>query len=350
MALRGLRTDPGFVAGAGRAAETVPKPFRSGVMVRYHRTMAWRFDDVLTFLKVVEAGGITAAASELKLSKSVVSKRISDLEEALGVALLHRSTRSVTPTEQGSLFHDHMRDALRGIDEAVEVVTDRTGPLKGRLRVTAPMSFATLHLGPMLADFARLHPGVEFAIDLDDRMLDLVAGGYDLAIRIGRLPDSSLIARKLCQSRRIVCCSPAYARETALPKSIDEISAHNCIDYANAHASRLWQFLPIAPDMRPRTVVTRSHLVTNNGEVMRDLAIAGLGLAVLPLFIAADAVRAGRLIHVLPDDEPLPDTIYAVYPPTRHLSHRVRTLVDYLSKRLANGVPWTIPSDQGSAS
>lgn len=302
--------------------------------------MAWRFDDVQTFLKVVEAGGVTAAAAELKLSKSVVSKRVSDLEDALGVALLRRSTRSVSPTEQGLLFYEQMREALRLIERAVEGAMDRAGSLKGRLHITAPMSFATLHLGPMLADFAGLHPGLEFAVDLDDRMIDLVAGGHDLAIRIGRLPDSSLIARKLCQSRRVVCCSPDYARQKSLPKSIAEIAEHDCIDYANAHASQLWQFLPIAPDIRPRTVATHSRVIANNGEVMRDFAIAGLGLAILPLFIVADAIRAGRLIHVLPQDNPLPDTIYAVYPPTRHVPLRVRALVDYLGQRLANAAPW----------
>lgn len=302
--------------------------------------MTWRFDDVQTFLRVVETGGVTAAAAELKLSKSVVSKRVSDLEDALGVALLRRSTRSVSPTEQGLLFYEQMREALLTMERAVEGVMDRAGSLKGRLHITAPMSFATLHLGPMLADFAALHPGLQFAVDLDDRMLDLVGGGHDLAIRIGRLPDSSLIARKLCLSRRVVCCSPDYARRKSLPASIAEIATHDCIDYANAHASRLWQFLPLPPDMRPRTVTTHSRLVANNGEVMRDFAIAGLGLAILPLFLAADAIRAGRLIQVLPEESPLPDTIYAVYPPTRHVPQRVRALVDYLGQRLNNAAPW----------
>lgn len=302
--------------------------------------MNWRFEDVQTFLRVVEAGGITAAAAELKLSKSVVSKRISDLEDALGVALLRRSTRHVAPTERGRVFYEQMRHALGTIDEIVENVTDPSGPLNGRLRITAPMSFATLHLGPVLADFARLHPGLEFAINLDDRILDLVSGEYDLAVRIGRLPDSSLIARKLCLSRRVICCSPAYAKEKAPPRSIEEIASHQCIDYANANANRLWQFAPLGPDMAPRTVTTHSRLVANSGEVMQDLALAGLGLAVLPLFIAADALRAGTLIHVLPNESPLPDTIYAVYPPTRHVTRRVRMLVDHLSLYLAAGPSW----------
>lgn len=302
--------------------------------------MTWRFEDMLTFLKVVEAGGVTAAAAELKLSKSVVSKRVSDLEDALGLSLLRRSTRHVTPTEWGRSLYEQMRPAFGAIDQIVENVTDHAGPLNGHLRITAPMSFATMHLGPILADFARLHPGLEFAINLDDRIQDLVSSDYDLAVRIGRLPDSSLIARKLCLSRRVVCCSPAYAREKTLPQSIEEIRAHSCIDYANTHANRLWQFASPGSDAAPRGVATHSRLVTNNGEVMRDLAIAGLGLAILPLFIVADALRSGALIHVLPDERPLPDTIYAVYPSTRHVSRRVRALVDYLGQRLADGAPW----------
>lgn len=317
-----------------------PKSLRSIRPGRYLGTMSWRFEDIQTFLKVVEAGGVTAAAAELRLSKSVVSKRLSDLEETLGVALLQRSTRHIIPTERGRIFYEQMRGVRQVIDQAIESVADRPGPLSGQLRVTVPMSFATLHLGTMLSDFARLHPALGLAIDLDDRMLDLVEGGYDLAIRIGRLPDSTLIARKLCESRRVICCSPGYARERPLPQAITEIAAHNCIDYAHAHAGRLWQFAPVAPDLPPRSIVTHSHIVANNGEVMRDFAIAGLGLAILPLFIAADALRAGTLIHVLPDERPLSDTIYAVYPSTRYVSLRVRTLVDYLGQRLTNGAPW----------
>jgi DNA-binding transcriptional LysR family regulator len=302
--------------------------------------MTWRFDDLLTFLKVVEAGGVTAAATELNVSKSVVSKRISDLEDALGAQLLRRSTRAVTPTEQGWAFYERTREALRELDEAVDSVADRQGGLGGRLRVTAPMSFGTLYLGRILADFARLHPKLELSLDLDDRMLDLVGGGYDLAVRIGRLHDSTLMARKLCVSRRVVCCSPAYARHRGLPQSIEELSGHDCIDYANVHASRLWQFLPSSSGGKPAAAMTRSRFIANNGEAMRDAALAGLGLCVLPLFIVADDLRSGRLIHVLPNEQPVPDTIYTVYAPTRHLPRRVRTLIDHLIAALGHPPPW----------
>ncbi|MBV8092140.1 MAG: substrate binding domain-containing protein [Acetobacteraceae bacterium] len=243
-------------------------------------------------------------------------------------------------TQQGPALYERMREALRNVDEAVEAAADHQGKLCGRLRITAPMSFGTLYLARILADFTQLHPELELAIDLDHRMLDLISGGYDLAIRIGRLDDSSLTARKLCVSPRVVCCSPAYAQERALLKTIDELTTHRCIDYANVHASRLWQFAPAGSNARPRVVVTRSRIVVNNGEVMRDMAIAGLGLAVLPLFIAIDALRTGQLIHVLPHENPLPDTIYAVYPPVRHLPQRVRAFIDHFAAALAHGPPW----------
>ena len=301
--------------------------------------MTWRFDDLLTFLRVVEAGGVTAAATELNVSKSVVSKRISDLEEALGVQLLRRSTRAVTPTEQGCAFYERMREALRGVDEAIDSAADCQGGLTGRLRVTAPMSFGTLYLGRILAEFARAHSQIEFSLDLDDRVLDVIGGGYDLAVRIGRLHDSSLMVRKLGVSRRVVCCSPAYGREKRLPRTLEELSGHDCIHYANVHANRLWQFLPPS-GRKPRTVMTRSRFIANNGEAIRDAALAGLGLAVLPLFIVADDLRSGRLLHVLPNEQPVPDTMYAVYAPTRYLPRRVRFLIDHLMAACGHPPPW----------
>jgi len=233
-----------------------------------------------------------------------------------------------------------MHDAMRRMDAAVEATTERQGKLCGLLRITAPMSFGTLCLGEFLAEFARLHPGIELAIDLDDRKLDLVRDGYDVAVRIGRLADSRLIARKLCVSPRVVCCSPAYARQKALPKAIEGLSEHTCIDYTNALAGQLWRFAPLTTNGKPRIITLRSRIAANNGEIVREMAIAGLGVAVLPLFIVIDALRIGQLIHVLPDEKPLPDTVYAVYPPTRHLPQRARAFIDYLAAVLAHRPPW----------
>lgn len=300
--------------------------------------MQWRFEELIAFLHVVETGSITKAARRLKLSKSVVSKRITDLERALHQQLLRRSTRQIRTTDEGRLLYGRVKPLVGELTHAVEESTESAG-IRGRLRVAAPMSFGTMHLSPMLARFARNHPEIELAIDLDDRVVDLVAGDYDLAVRIGGFADSSLIARKLCTSPRVVCCSPDYAREFGLPESIEDLARHHCIDYANVHAARLWQFEPKGRGRRLRTVRTHSRIVVNNGEAMRDAAIEGLGLALLPTFIAGRALREGRLLDALPGETPRSDTIAAVLAPTRQVSRKVRALIDHLVRELARP-PW----------
>jgi len=301
--------------------------------------MSWRLEEIVAFLHVVETGSITEAARRLNLSKSVVSKRISDLEGALQQQLLRRSTRQVRPTDEGRALYTRAKPLVGELTNAVEETADPDS-VRGRLRVAAPMSFGTMYLSAILARFGRTHPEVELAIDLDDRMVDLVSGDYDLAIRIGRFEDSSLIARKLCTSRRVVCCSPAYAEEFGLPESIEDLARHRCIDYAHVHASRLWQFEPTRGGKRPRTVRTHSRIVANNGEAMRDAAIEGLGLVLLPSFIAAGALRDGRLIDAMPRERPLEYTIAAVYAPTRQVPRRLRALVDHLVRELGGTPPW----------
>lgn len=297
-------------------------------------------DDMVAFLRVVEQGSVTAAAAQLALAKSVVSKRLRDLEADLGVQLLRRTTRRVVATEPGRALYARMSPLLRELDEAVEEVVESEGPLRGRLRVAAPMSFGTLYLGKILLELAREHPQLELALDFDDRMLDLVASGHDVAVRIGTSSDGSLIARKLCTMRRVLCCSPGYAAEQGLPRSIDDIARHASIDYANLTATRLWQFEAARRGDPPRSVATRSRIVANNGETMRDAALAGLGLAILPRFIAAPALRDGRLLEVLPDVAPVPSPLAALYPPTRRVSRKVRALVDHLVRAFRSPPPW----------
>ena len=302
--------------------------------------MRYRLDDIATFLQVVDSGSISAAARRLNLSKSVVSKRITDLEAGLGGGLLQRSTRRVLPTERGLVFYERGRSILRQLDEAAAEVAENDGDLRGALRVAAPMSFGTLYLGPVLFDFAGRHPRLALALDLDDRMVDLVGEGYDVAIRITRPRDSALIARRLAASRRIVCASPSYAATVGLPRSLTELPQHEAIGYAGAPSAWLWQFAPFAAGGPPRTVAMRSRATVNNGEAARDAAIAGLALAVLPTFIVADALRDGRLIPVPLDAEPVADVIHALYPQTRHLSRRVRALVDHLAAGCTDPAPW----------
>lgn len=308
--------------------------------------MTHRHDDILAFLEVVKAGSFTAAGARLAVAKSVISDRVRNLENALGVELLRRTTRRVTPTERGQDFFDRMLPLVQAMTEAVDAASDAEGPLTGRLRMTAPISFGMEYLTPVITDFARQHAALEIALDFDDRAVDIIGQGYDLALRIGRLSDSALMARKLCDSDRVVCCSPSYAREHGRPQGIDDLVNHATIDYANAHASRLWSFAPDKPNGAPRMVETRSRIVVNNGEAMRDMAIAGLGIIVLPRFIVAKALQSGALIDVMPDARPVPDAIYAVYPPARHMPRKLRAMIDHLTASFAGTPPWLAPPSQ----
>lgn len=309
--------------------------------------MPQRYDDILAFLEVVKAGSFTAAGARLGLAKSVVSDRVRNLENALGVELLRRTTRRVAPTDRGAELFETLSPLVQGVSDAVEAAARHDGPLTGRLRMTAPISFGMAYLTPVLAAFAQAHPQLEIALDFDDRAVDIIGAGYDLALRIGRLTDSALMARKLCDSERVVCCSPEYLRRHGRPKSIEDLAQHATIDYANLHASRLWRFEPANAGDAPRVVETSSRLVVNNGEAMRDMAIAGLGIIVLPRFIVAAALRSGALVEALPADEtgirPLPDAIYAVYPPTRHMPRKLRAMIDHLAQAFAGTPPWAQP-------
>jgi DNA-binding transcriptional LysR family regulator len=304
--------------------------------------MKWRFDDLLTFLDVMETGSITATAARLNLSKSVVSKRISDLEAALGIELFQRTPRKLLPSNHALDFVERIRPLVREIVEAADTVGGRNSAIRGTLRITAPMTFGTLYLGRMIADFARQYPDLEIAVEFEDRMIDLVRGGYDVGIRIGILKDSSLIARKLCTDARVICCSPDFAATNGLPQNLEELGSFACIDYSNVNTSQLWQFEnPRAPG-EPIAVPMHGRIVANNGEAMRDMAIAGLGLVLLPMFIAADALRTGTLVPVLPELRPLPYNIHAVYPPTRHVSAKVRAFVDHVVRHIGNPPIWQI--------
>jgi DNA-binding transcriptional LysR family regulator len=302
--------------------------------------MRYRLDDIDAFLHVVETGSISAAATQLNLTKSVVSKRVADLERALGAVLLNRSTHGARPTDEGLTFHARGRAIMQQLDDAVDDVAAADGELSGSLRVSAPMTLGTLYLGPILASFLQQHPRLNATFDLDDRVIELQSGGYDLAIRAGHLPDSSLIARRLCVTRRIVCCSPAYAERNGLPKSPDDIPAHECIGYSNVRSSVSWKFEPRQEGGEVQTLTVRSRIVANNGEIMRDMAIAGLGLTVQPAFSVAEALADGRLINAMPASRPTPIPIHAVYPQSRRSSKKLKALVAHLRAAFEDGPPW----------
>lgn len=302
--------------------------------------MRYRLDDIIAFLHVVETGSISAAAIQLNLTKSVVSKRVSDLEKALGVVLLDRSTQGVTPTDEGEVYHARGRAVIQALDDAANEIVASDDELTGEMRVNAPVTLGTFYLSPIWASFLCRHPRLEAMFDLDDRIIDMQRGGYDMAIRAGYLQDSSLIARRLCTSRRIVCCSPDYAERAGLPASLEEIANHDCIGYSHVRSGVAWHFEPVRKGGKARSLTVRHRLVANNGEVIRDMAIAGLGLTVQPAFIVAQALADGRLINAMPDIRPMSVPIHAVYPRTRRSSRKIDAFVAYLQAELGDIPPW----------
>jgi DNA-binding transcriptional LysR family regulator len=296
-----------------------------------------KLEGIRTFVAIAEAGSITAAARRLGVAKSVVSHRLSELEDAVGARLIQRSSRRLSLTEQGTTFHRFCARMLSELDEAVSLVAGEGHELCGPLRLAVPMSFGLLHLGPALFCFLKLHPSIRLDLDLNDRMVDLVGEGYDMAIRIGRLPDSSLVARRLVSTRNLLVASPDYAREHGLPRRVEDLGEHRGILYSNVHPNDQLRF------ERGGSTVTghlRSAMQVNNGDLMRDAAIAGLGLAVIPDFIVWQAVADGRL-QVVPLDGSLPEVgIHAVFPQTRHLPAKVRALVDYLAETFGDPPYW----------
>ena len=302
--------------------------------------MEYRLEDIETFLAVVEAGGISAGALRLNLAKSVVSERIARLERALGATLLHRSAHGVTTTDRGVGFYQRARAVLEQLDAAAEAATEDEGTLAGLLRIAAPVSFGARWLGPALFPLLREHPRLSVALDLDDRRVDVLAGGYDLAIRSGRLRDSSLVAKRLGRARVIVCASPEYIAAHGAPATLQELSEHATIGYSLLPADQAWQFEPARKGGEPQTVNTHCRIVINNGETMREAAIAGLGLVLLPSFIVHDALRAGRLVDAAPALRPLGEQVWAMYPHSRHPSRKVRVIIEHLRKAFRDGAVW----------
>ncbi|HNR91174.1 MAG TPA: LysR family transcriptional regulator [Dokdonella sp.] len=308
--------------------------------------MEYKLEDIETFLAVVEAGSVSAGALRLNLAKSVVSERVARLERALGAKLLHRSAQGVTPTDRGVDYYQRSRAVLEQLDAAAEAINEDEGALVGLLRIAAPMSFGARWLGPALFPLLREHPQLAVALDLDDRRVDLLAGGYDLGIRSGRLTDSSMVAKRLARSRVIVCASPEYVARHGTPATLEELAQHATIGYSLVPADRSWQFEPVRKGEAPRTVATQCRIVINNGDAMREAAIAGLGLVVLPSFVVADALRAGALVNAAPALRPVGSDVWAIYPHSRHPSRKVRVIIEHLRKAFRDGALWEdlIPS------
>ncbi len=293
---------------------------------------------MVLFARVVEAGSFTGAARDLAISKSAVSKQISRLEDRLGVRLLNRSTRRLSLTEAGAAFHEGCRRVANEAAAAERTVSRLASGPRGELRVNAPMSFGIRHLGPCLADFLQHYPELTIDLTLNDRQVDLVEEGLDIAVRIGVLADSSLIAKRLAPSHRVVVAAPAYLAERGRPERPEQLADHACLRYSYQAAGREWRFR--GPDGE-RRVRTKGPLAVNNGDVLRAAALDGLGVALLPTFFVGPDLRAGRLERLLPDWRDAQDSaVHAVYPANRNLSPKVRVFVDYLAERFGEAPYW----------
>ena len=297
-----------------------------------------RFEDLQTFVAVVETGSFTAAAERLDTAKSAVSRRVSRLEERLGAQLFRRTTRRLNLTDSGHSFYERSARILADLEEAESAIAQEHGDLKGTLKVAMPLSFGIRHMSEPIAAFSRLHPRVDFDLDLNDRRIDLVEEGVDLAIRIGRLSDSSLIAKKLFEARTVVCGAKSYFDQHGVPETLEDLENHQCLTYSNLADPSKW--VCFDQNGHKQTVHIDPAMACSSGDFLCDAAIQGLGIVMQPTFIAGAAVCRGDLVPVLPQYDWPASPAWAVYPPTRHLSYRVRAFIDFLSEYFAGTPAW----------
>ena len=298
-----------------------------------------KLTSIRAFAKVVELSSFSQAARELGLSRSAVSKHVLDLEEDLGVQLLNRTTRRTSPTENGQAYYERCLAILADLDEADLAVTQAQAEPRGLLRVNAPMSFGTMHLGRAVADFMARYPELRIQLALSDEFVDPVAEGFDVTIRIADLPSSSLIARKIAPARLVVCAAPAYLERHGTPTRPNDLREHDCLTYGFQSTGNQWKLTGADGD---HWVPVRSKLCASNGEVLRDVAVQGRGVALLPTFIVGADLQEGRLTSILTDYTAPGAFLHAIYPPTRHLSVKVRVFIDFLVERFGGRPYWDL--------
>jgi len=295
-------------------------------------------EEIQTFVQIVKAATITAAAAHLGVAKSAVSRRLSELEKQLGVELFHRTTRKLVLTESGQGFYARCLQILNDLEEAEDSVNQAHHELSGELRVAAPLSFGVMHLGPAIIEFQKQYPNLNFDIDFNDRKIDLIQEGFDVGIRIAKLKDSSLIARKIARISTVVCASPGYIEEHGTPTTPDELIHHFCLTYSYMDNPHIWTF--INKQGNKKTVKVSKFIQANNGTFLNLTAVAGLGIVRQPTFISYESLAKGILVPILQDFSIAEVNAYAIYPPTRHLSQRVRRFIDFLVERFSGTPYW----------
>lgn len=291
-----------------------------------------RIECMRAFVATVGANGFTAAARALDVPRSKISKQIQALEEAIGVQLLQRTTRSLHLTEAGAEYYDACRDVIASLDEAEQRARTGMGEIRGVLRVNAPMSFGLSRLGPLIPRFNELHPNVELQVVLSDQQVDPVKGGFDVTIRIASLPDSSMIARSLAPAPRIMVASPDYLAREGTPQTPKDLAHHKCLSYGYLQSG---VSLQLCNGKETQRVTVSGPLHANNGDILAQAAVAGMGIALLPNFIIERAVADGRLVPVLCDWEAPAITVNAVYPSARRVPMKTRAFIDFLVAELS---------------
>lgn len=288
-----------------------------------------RFQEMRTFVAVVDAGSFVGAADALQTSKAAVSRHVGELEARLGVRLLRRTTRKLSLTDEGEVFHQRCTHLLADLEEAEAEITSRSGQASGLVKVNAPVTFGNLHLAPLWAAFRERHPQVLLDVTLADRVVDLVEEGYDLAIRIARLPSSSLVSRRLSTTRMVLCASPGYLRKAGTPVHPDELARHAVLAYSYWSDGDEWRFDGPGGAVAVRT---RAALRTNSGDTCRAAALQDQGVILQPSFLVGADLAAGTLVELLPQWRSLELGIYAVYPSRKFVAPKVRLLIDHLAQ------------------
>lgn len=289
-------------------------------------------DDREVFFRVVEANGFGAAARRLETTPALVSRRVKALEQRLGVRLLQRTTRKLSLTDAGERYFREGRPLLHELGELEQALAASTREPEGELRIIAPMSFGQRRLAPLVARFAALHSKLRMSLLLEDRETDLFDEAADLAIRIGYPTDSSMIARAIAPVPRHACASPAYLKRRGYPESPEDLLHHDCLHYNLISEREEWTFLG---DDGERTLAIKGCFCSNNGDVLADAAMQGLGITLLPDFIVEEGLADGRLVKVLEEYERAPMTLFALYPSRQHVPAKTRKFLEYLMNHLA---------------
>jgi len=286
-----------------------------------------KYQEMRAFVGVVDSGSFVGAAEALGMSKPTVSRYVGDLEARLGIRLLHRTTRKLSLTEEGEVFHARCKEVLATVDEAEAEITSHRSEVAGQLKLSVPVTFGELHLAPLWGQFMARHPKVTLDVSLSDRTVDLVDEGFDAAVRIARLPASSLISRKLSSTRLVLCASPKYLKRHGVPRHPDELAAHAILNYSLLATGDNWEF--DGPKGRVVAKVS-SRFRSNSGATCRAAALQHLGIILQPTFLVAEDLRSGALVELLPQYRSSEIGVYVVYPTRKHVPPKVRMLVEFL--------------------